>query len=309
MAVLSKEFKDALCVIEPGEDAEHAAAAHAEVREVLEGDADVREWGLHTVLIGSYAREVSIRRVKDVDVFCELPELPDDQDPQELLNKFEDVLSVYGDRVRRNDRSVKVDFPDYDMHVDLVPARRSDSAWQIPDKDGGWERTHPVEFGELKTARNQDHGENYVPVVKLVRQTRRALLGPAKPSRKPLPARPLSTSRSRSSAWRRSSEVTLKGRHRCPIPPCQIRRSRCGLRLRSSRRSRTPGKRQPRPRDQPLTPPTSRKAGEKFKSLLGMNSDGDDVFTVVVKSTTAAATTAVAAGHRNLPSGSSPTFA
>ena len=70
MSVLTKQFKDALSKIEPGEDAEHAAEAHAEVRDVLDGHADLVEWGLHTVLIGSYRREVSIRRVKDVDVFC-----------------------------------------------------------------------------------------------------------------------------------------------------------------------------------------------------------------------------------------------
>ena len=82
MSVLTKQFKDALSKIEPGEDAEHAAEAHAEVRDVLDRDADLTGWGLHTVLIGSYKREVSIRRVDDVDVFCQLPDLPDDEDPQ-----------------------------------------------------------------------------------------------------------------------------------------------------------------------------------------------------------------------------------
>lgn len=172
MSVLTKQFKDALSKIEPGEDAEHAAEAHAEVRDVLDGHADLVEWGLHTVLIGSYRREVSIRRVKDVDVFCELPNLPDDEDPQDLLDKFADLLEgEYGDRVTKNDRSVKVDFPDFDMHVDVVPARPADDEWEIPDRDGGWEKTHPVKFSELSTARNQEHDDKYVPVVKLVRQT------------------------------------------------------------------------------------------------------------------------------------------
>ena len=94
MAILTKQFKDALAAIEPGDDASHAADAHAEVRDVLDGDKELTGWGLNTVLIGSYKRHVSIRRVKDVDVFCELPKLPDEQDPQDLLDKFAGVLSV-----------------------------------------------------------------------------------------------------------------------------------------------------------------------------------------------------------------------
>lgn len=101
MAVLSKQFKDALSAIEPGKDATHAAEAHAEVRDVLDKDAILSKWGLHTVLIGSYRREVSIRRVNDADVFCELPDIPAEQDPQRLLDTFVEVLTQeYGDRVQ-----------------------------------------------------------------------------------------------------------------------------------------------------------------------------------------------------------------
>jgi hypothetical protein len=182
VAVLSKQFKDALSAIEPGDDADHARDAHAEVRDHLETDSDLVEWGLKTLLIGSYAREVSIRRVKDVDVFCELPDLPDGYDPQDLLDKMVAVLAdKYGDRVQKNDRSVKVEFADFDMHVDVVPARPCGDAWEIPDKEGGWETTDPIEFGRLSSKKNADFGKNYVPVVKLARQTRRALLGESKP--------------------------------------------------------------------------------------------------------------------------------
>jgi len=234
MAILSKQFKDALSMIEPGVDAAHAAEAHTEVRDYLERDAELSDWGLHTVLIGSYKREVSIRRVKDVDVFCELEDLPEDADPQELLDKFVDLLTdEYDDRVCKNDRSVKVEFPDYDMHVDLVPARYVSGVWEIPDKDGGWEATHPIRFGELTTSRNGDHDGHYVPIVKLMRQTRRALLGDAKPggllsklppttpsptSRTQIPpmllARPLSTTRWPWRRWRPFCAHTPRGQSR-----------------------------------------------------------------------------------------------
>jgi hypothetical protein len=52
-------------------------------------------------------------------------------------------------------------------------------------------------------------------------------------------------------------------------------------------------------------------AAEKFKSLLGKNSDGDEVFTVPAKSSAAAAAATAALltpGHKSLPSGNSPTF-
>lgn len=182
MSVLTKQFQDALTRLEPSDDATHAAEAHAEIREVLKADEQLLDWGLHTLLIGSYARDVSIRRVNDVDVFCQLPHIPQSMDPQDLLQVFTDVLTrTHGHRVSKNDRSVKVEFPQFDMHVDVVPARPHEGVWQIPDKQGGWEITDPLRFGGLTTQRNKDHAGNYVPIVKLLRQTRRALLHEAKP--------------------------------------------------------------------------------------------------------------------------------
>ena len=120
---------------------------------------------------------------------CPTTKTPKTFSTRELLARLRAVIRTfaatltreYGDRVSKNDRSVKVEFPDHDMHVDVVPARYADVAWEIPDRDGGWERTHPVKFGELTTSRNQDHDGRYIPTVKLVRQTRRALLMESKP--------------------------------------------------------------------------------------------------------------------------------
>lgn len=327
MAVLSKQFKDALSAVEPGEDANHAADAHKEVRDVLDGDAELAEWELHTVLIGSYKREVSIRRVKDVDVFCELPDLPDNQDPQDLLDKFAAVLSdKYGDRVCKNDRSVKVEFPDYDMHVDVVPARLCGDAWEIPDKDGGWEKTHPVKFGDITTSRNKDHDGNYVPIVKLARQTRRALLADAKPGGLFVEVAayhafggipdassddaPASTAEYYTVALEKMAPlirdhadgICLLPNPALPNQDMHIRATQdelnaiadaweeAAVEAREAFRSKN-----------------EQKAASTFKRLLGKNSDGDDVFTVPAISAAAAA--AVSPGHHKLPSGDSPTFA
>lgn len=322
MSVLSKQFRDALSTIEPGDDATHAAEAHAAVREVLAADDELMEWGLHSILIGSYRREVSIRRVKDADVFCELPALPDDQDPQALLDKFATVLGdEYGDRVSKNDRSVKVDFPDFDMHVDVVPARSAGDGWEIPDRDGGWQRTHPVRFSELTTARNQDHDGQYVRAVKLLRQTRRALRADAKPggffvevaAYHAFASVPIASSDGSPGSMAEYYTVALEAmapilrdhadgttplmNPALPDQEIQVRATQeeldaiadvwqeAAVDARSA-----------------LGSENDQAAARTFTRLLGKNSDGEDVFAVPPVAAS------VSAGHRKLPSGESPTF-
>lgn len=179
MAQLVEQFKKAKQNIEPKEDAENAAKAHAEVREVLEADAELAEWGIDTVLIGSYARHVSIKRIRDADVFSKLPNLPRDVGPGDLLDKLHLVLvSEYGAaRVTKQARSIKIEFADYDLSVDAVPARPCGAHWEIPSRDGGWEETNPEYLGELTSRMNKANDGHYVPTVKLIRQVRREHLG------------------------------------------------------------------------------------------------------------------------------------
>lgn len=191
MATLATQFKAALSRIEPEEDAKNAAEAHKQVRAVLEADDKLTKLGISPILIGSYAREVTIRRVKDVDVFARLQKATASLRPGEILDRVTDVLEkAFAGRVERQHRSVKIEFPEYDLSVDVVIARpcvdHPDDHWQIPEKiedDGraSWVETNPTEMGELTTAANKefllsaddpDSGV-YVPIVKLVRQVRR----------------------------------------------------------------------------------------------------------------------------------------
>lgn len=192
MAHLRQQFKDALSSIEPGDDKANAPEAHRLVRDALTADAKLAEYGVDPVLIGSYKRSVSIRRVKDVDVFVRLPDLPSDVTSKEILDRFFTVLhNEFGrdddghQRTKRQDRSLKVAFPDYDLDVDAVPARPhwDGESWEIPQKgdDNQWVRTNPESLTSLSTAMNSTHDGFYVPTVKLLRQTRRALLGKKKP--------------------------------------------------------------------------------------------------------------------------------
>lgn len=178
MALLITQFEKACSNVEPeDDDVANASAAHADVRAALEATPELAELDIDTVLIGSYRRHVSIRRVKDVDVFSRTDGLA--MAGSEALELFESVLvDEYGTtRVTRQDRSIQVDFPEFDLFVDAVPARPAGDYWEIPDSDGGWIETNPEELTVVSSTMNTRYDERYVPVVKLVRQTRRANLG------------------------------------------------------------------------------------------------------------------------------------
>jgi hypothetical protein len=182
MAVLTTEFDIALSRIEPSDaDKENAPDAHEQVRAVLKDDSTLARYVIEPVLIGSYKRRVSILRVKDVDVCCRLEELSADVTPEALLEHFDQVLTVkYGaGRVTKQARSVQVAFPEFDgLYVDAVPARPVDGVWEIPQHESNdWQRTNPEELTILSSSMNRRHDDLYVATVKLLRQTRRTLLG------------------------------------------------------------------------------------------------------------------------------------
>lgn len=186
MANLPNYFKQVLLNIEPNDDEQNAIKAHTEVSDVLESSEELKKLGIAPVLIGSYKRQVSIKRIKDVDVFGRLEEADDSLVPGSALDMFETVLSDpdnFGpDRVERQNRSIKVSFPDYDLTVDTVPARRCGDHWDLPNKPkdaerAAWIETNPLLLNDLTTQANQRYTLNddgvYVPVVKLIRQVRR----------------------------------------------------------------------------------------------------------------------------------------
>ena len=188
MAHLKQQFKEALSRIEPGDDKANAPEAHRLVRDVLEADSKLTGYGVSPVLIGSYKRNVSIKRVKDVDVFVRLPDVPSDVTSKDLLDRFFSVLHAeFGTdsdghrRTKRQDRSLQVSFPEYDLYVDAVPARLygDGETWEIPQKGDAdkWVRTNPEALTSLSSEMNASHDGYYVPTVKLLRQTRRSLLG------------------------------------------------------------------------------------------------------------------------------------
>jgi hypothetical protein len=188
MAHLRSQFNSALTAIEPDVDKANAPEAHTRVRQALEADPLLSSYGIDPILIGSYKRNVSIKRVKDVDVFARMTDLPDEVTSKQILDRFFSVLATeFGNddegnpRVIRQDRSLQVRFPDFDLYVDAVPARplSDGSSWEIPKRGSAdeWVQTNPTELTSLSSKMNETHDKYYVPTVKLLRQTRRTILG------------------------------------------------------------------------------------------------------------------------------------
>lgn len=110
---LNDEFLTTQQRISLGDRALVAIAAHVEVRSVLRADPQLRRHGLDDILIGSYARRVSIWPGKDVDVFGRL--MNDDIDsvtPNDAYTMFGAALHPFADqgRVTPQPRSFKVDY-------------------------------------------------------------------------------------------------------------------------------------------------------------------------------------------------------
>lgn len=188
MADLIAQFTEAKSRVEATDsDKRNAAWAHKQVRSHLESDQVLQSWGIDTVLIGSYKRQVAIRKVKDVDVLSKLPLIPAGIAPGQLLDHLQNVLSgAFGTtQVVAQDRSIKVNFPQYGLAVDAVPARPDlggTGLLEIPDRTGGWELTNPEYLTTLTTTMNDHYDGEYVPLVKLIRQARRYHLRDARPS-------------------------------------------------------------------------------------------------------------------------------
>ncbi len=147
--------------------------------------------GVDTVLIGSYSRHTGVYPGRDVDVFAKLTRRDTSSSPKAMFEAVNRALvGHYGASAEPQRRSTKVTFKQYKLSVDAVAAVRSSSNWAIPDMnkagtERGWVATNPERLRNLTTAQNRkkviDGRGGYVPIVKLVRQTREAHLGESGP--------------------------------------------------------------------------------------------------------------------------------
>lgn len=212
METLATEFDQAVRnVTIRGEKRERAIAAHTEVRKLLEADPQLNDWGIDTILIGSYARQTARYPGKDVDVFLRFTKLSVRHSPENVYNEVERVLvAAYGlkeedpnGRVGRQARSLNIDFPDPEdplsdesFSIDAVPAVPWNEHWGIPNRDRDlwnsdeqrWIKTNPVKFADdtntLATAADNpqvDGSNSYRPIGRLLRQVRHVHLDEKRP--------------------------------------------------------------------------------------------------------------------------------
>ena len=149
MPNLRSQFDKALTNIEINvQKRKRAIDAHTEIREVLQQDQQLKQWGVELLLIGSYGRDTGIYPGKDVDVFLRFTRLDTSASPRTVFEAvWRVIVRKYGHygqvsgRAQQQARSVKVLFPDRDLisggdfSVDAVPAVRHGDLWAIPTKD------------------------------------------------------------------------------------------------------------------------------------------------------------------------------
>lgn len=110
---LNSEFTQMHERISLGDRALVAIAAHVEVRSVLRSSEELRSHDLDDVLIGSYARRVSIWPGKDVDVFGRLmADTESTLDAEQAYTMFAYALQAFADqgRLKPQPRSFRIEF-------------------------------------------------------------------------------------------------------------------------------------------------------------------------------------------------------
>ncbi len=183
---LPHHFAELLSNIEPPQHRRAAAAEiPAKVRDFLKNATEFPTEDPHTRLTGSYARHTAIHGIKDVDFVVFYDAGDDEPDPKAVLENLYDVLKDLPDALgyvgtaqilRRQRRSVHVQFDDEDFHLDIVPAwLREDiemPLW-VPDREWNeWVESHPLGYGEALSLLNADKGKKAVPLIKLFKHWR-----------------------------------------------------------------------------------------------------------------------------------------
>jgi hypothetical protein len=151
--------------------------------------ADIRDWlrdnefatnDPHTLLSGSYSRSTAIERIPDVDVLLFVPEAQEKRTPNAVLRELHSVLRAYPGSsqvdVSGQRRSVRLELPDDDICLDIVPAVADagpDKPLLVPDRpQQTWIRSDPLGYAKRLTRVNEDSGGKLVPLVKLLKAWR-----------------------------------------------------------------------------------------------------------------------------------------
>lgn len=133
-------------------------------------------------LTGAYIRHTKTKPLRDVDIMIVLSDIRYlDRHPRDVLEAVRDVLApLYGENRVCCDRfAVRVDFgvtvvDDVSTEVvsfDVVPAFVHKDHYLIPDDVlGEWIHTNPKVHADMATEANQNFGEQWKPLVKMIKK-------------------------------------------------------------------------------------------------------------------------------------------
>jgi hypothetical protein len=172
-------FSALLTAINPSEDrCNLAKELPGEVRAFLEDHEFVTACP-HTRLSGSYARDTAICDIKDVDVLLFIPDSHLDRTPNSVLLDVKRVLDDYPDAAAETSgqrRSVHLEFPGHDLHLDIVPVvapHGADAVLMVPDRpQKEWIKSDPLGYATRLSELNQEHGAKVKPLIKLIKAWR-----------------------------------------------------------------------------------------------------------------------------------------
>ena len=179
MPNMRHHFSALLSAINPSEDRSNLATKlPGEVREFLE-DHVFATANPHTRLSGSYARDTAICDIKDVDVLLFIPDSHLARTPNAVLLDVKRVLDDYPDtsvETSGQRRSIHLEFPGHDLHLDIVPVVApdgADTALMVPDRpQKEWIKSDPLGYAARLSKLNQKQGSKVKPLIKLVKAWR-----------------------------------------------------------------------------------------------------------------------------------------
>lgn len=198
MFTLGTHFDELLKNLQPPQDRLDAARDLPPlVRTFLAEHPEFATVSPHSRLAGSYAQDMSVGDVKDVDFLVRVPGDPEANDPEaselirslrRTLNDLPDALGYQGSAgidIELARRSVHVYFKGHDFHLDVVPCiapEGFDQVLYVPDRGfNRWIASHPLGYVALLTELNQTYGLKVKPLGRLLKHFRNYQMQTRKP--------------------------------------------------------------------------------------------------------------------------------
>lgn len=198
MVSLRLHFKGLLTNIQPPlERVEAAQTLPRLVREYLRLHDEFTTLSPHTRLVGSYAQDLSVGDVKDVDFLVRTDGDPEENEPEarKTIRELKSVLDGLPEYLEREGyaevdvtgarRSVHVCFPDENFHLDAVPCIApegfTEPIW-VPDKGfNHWVRSHPLGIVQQVIDLEATHPDKFRSLAKLTKHFRNVQMVRSRP--------------------------------------------------------------------------------------------------------------------------------